>query len=293
MRIGIFALLTSPRATPELLRELGQACEEQAIDSLWVGEHVVLFDEYTSKYPGPTDKLMIPRGEGLLDPKVALTYIAAVTSKLRLGTAVCLLPQDNPLYVAKEYATLDMLSHGRLDFGVGVGWSAQEYSACGSGTFGERGARCDEYLQAVKSLWYDQVSTFHGRYIEFEDCLMFPKPIQVPHVPLYVGGSGDQALLRAARYGDGWVGVNLRPEEAAIKVSRLYELLSEANRRSDLFRIVLAATDPIMAPEDVPSYHEAGVDELVVPFSRLSRRRLAENLEEVCAFVTAARALRV
>ena len=154
--IGLFLATVNPIATPEYVTAFARGAEERGFDSLWVGEHVLLFDEYGSKYPySPDGKLIgLPPDSGMLDPFIALTWAAAATSRVRLATGVCLVPQRNPVYTAKEVATLDWLSGGRVTLGVGVGWLEEEFRGLGV-PFAERGTRCREYLDVMKTLWQD------------------------------------------------------------------------------------------------------------------------------------------
>ena len=162
-QIGLFAALGSPFATPSYLRTLGPAAEERGFHSVWAAEHVVLFDEYTSAYPYAADGRIPARGEsGFLDPFLALSFIAAGTRTLRLGTGICLVPQRNPVYTAKAVSDLDWMSGGRVDFGVGVGWLAEEFRALGV-PFERRGARCRAYLRLMQRLWSDPVSCYESR----------------------------------------------------------------------------------------------------------------------------------
>ena len=133
MDIGLFCPLRSPVATPEFLDAIGRGCDERGISSIWLGEHVVTFPSYESRYPGSRDGVFrFPEQSGLLDMVAAIGFLAACTSRVRLGTGICILPQNNPVYVAKQYATLDFLTSGRLDFGIGVGWSWEEFAAVGA-----------------------------------------------------------------------------------------------------------------------------------------------------------------
>ena len=134
MKVGIFAPLANPYATPDYIRTLGAAVEERGFDSIWVAEHVVLFDEYASSYPYAADgKIPVASEAGFLDPFMALSYLAACTSRVRLGTGICLVPQRNPVYTAKEAASVDWMSGGRFDLGIGVGWLAEEFAARAAG----------------------------------------------------------------------------------------------------------------------------------------------------------------
>ena len=155
MKLGVFASLMTPTASPGVILDIGRRAEEIGLDSLWMGEHVVIFDEMEFGYPGtPDGKLPVPEGGGLPETVVTLAFLASATKNLRLGTGVSLLPQRNPIYTAKEFATLDYLSGGRVDLGVGVGWCKEEVIACGY-SFEDRGARCDDEVRVAFALRHD------------------------------------------------------------------------------------------------------------------------------------------
>ena len=220
--------LVAPLATPEFVATLGREAEAQGFDSLWLAEHVVLFDEHASRYPYAADGRFPANGEsGFLDPFGALGFLAGVTSRIRLGTGICLVPQRNPVYVAKEVATADWLSGGRVDFGVGVGWLAEEFEAV-EAPFAERGLRCRSYLAVCKRLWRDPVSAYEDRFYRLPACRAYPKPVQQPHPPIHFGGESDAALERVADLGQGWYGFSLDPEAFAERVRRLDALLARA-----------------------------------------------------------------
>lgn len=266
MNVGAFTFTASPIATPEFLSEAGKAVEERGFQTLWVPEHVVLFENYKSKYPYAEDG-KIPGLDttqlGILEPLSTLCFLAAETQTVRLGTGVCLVPQRNPLYTAKEVANVDWLSKGRFDFGIGVGWLAEEFQACGV-PFERRGARCDSYLKAMKTLWTDEVSEYKDEFYEIPATRMLPKPIQTPHPPIFVGGETRVALRRVARHAQGWFGFNLAPEGAASCLGTLDELLAaEGRSRSEIKVTVGPYTHPCGAKE-LESYRAAGVDEVVV-----------------------------
>ena len=150
----------------------------------------------------------------MVEPFATMAFLAAVTTNVRLGTGVLLVPQRNPVYTAKSVTTVDWLSNGRVDLGIGVGWLAEEFAALGV-PFEHRGERCDEYLAVMRSLWTDEVSTFHGSFYDLPPARQFPKPVQQPHPPIHVGGESNAALRRAARLTEGWYGYNLDPAGAA------------------------------------------------------------------------------
>src|SRR6188508_2371184 len=199
MDVGVFVPLGNGNASPEILRAVGRSVEERGFESIWVPEHVVLFEEYQSAYPcSPDGKFPGAADSGMLEPLTALTYLAAVTDRVRLGTGICLVPQRNPVYTAKQVVDLDNLSGGRLDFGVGVGWLKEEFDVVAA-PFERRGARCDEYLQVMRTLWTEDPSAFKGEFYDLRECRMYPKPVQTPHPPIHVGGETDAALRRVAR----------------------------------------------------------------------------------------------
>ncbi len=291
MQLGLFTPLRSPVATGEFLGQLGRQCEERGISSLWLGEHVVTFPAYESKYPGAADGVFrFPEGSGLMDMVASIGYLAACTTTLRLGTGICILPQNNPVYVAKEYATLDFLSNGRLEFGVGVGWSWEEFEACGV-PFERRGARCDEYLEIIRTLWCDDVSSYDGEFYQLKPCHMYPKPIQKPMVPVTIGGHSRAALKRAAKYGTGWYGINLDPAGTAAVLAELdTHLAAEGRDRTD-FKVVMGATADEFDPRVIDEFAEVGVTELLVPFLRQGTKHLEANLDRLTPYLEAVQSL--
>jgi probable F420-dependent oxidoreductase len=264
MDVGLFVPLGSANATPEVMRAVGQEAEERGFESLWVAEHVVLFDEYDSAYPYDTSGRFPGAGDsGLLEPFTALTYLAAVTERIRLGTGICLVPQRNPVYTAKAVTDVDSLSGGRVEFGVGVGWLREEFDALGV-PFERRGRRTDEYLAAMRSLWCDEVSEYHGELYDLRPCRMYPKPVQQPHPPIHVGGESDAALRRVARLGQGWFSFGRLPEDLPPALERLdAALAAEGRTRDDITLTVSPYLHPV-TPESVRRYAELGVDRLVV-----------------------------
>lgn len=264
MDVGVFVPLGSGNANPDLLRALGPAIEERGFESVWVPEHVVLFDEYESSYPYAADG-KFPGGPefGMSDPFTMLTYLAAVTDRIRLGTAICLLPQRPPVYTAKQVADLDNLSGGRFEFGIGIGWLREEFEAL-EVPFERRGARTDDYLAVLKTLWQDDVSEHRGDVYDLPPCRMYPKPVQGPHPPILVGGESDAAMRRVARHGNGWFSFDRRPDDLPEALARFETVLAEEGRsRSEVTLTVSPYLNPI-GPDDVARYAELGVDRLVV-----------------------------
>ena len=281
MKVGLFLPLAAANATAEFLRAAGPGAEERGFESIWVAEHVVLFDDYESQYPYSPDGRFPGGGDsGLLEPLTALTYLAAVTDRVRLGTGICLVPQRNPVYTAKQVVDLDVLSGGRVDFGVGVGWLREEFEAVAA-PFERRGKRTDEYLQVMQSLWTDEVSSFSGETYDLRPCRMYPKPVQQPHPPIHVGGESDAALRRVARYGQGWYTFNRLPDQLDEPLARLDGFLADEGRKRSEIELTLCPYFNPVTPEMVDAYAEAGVDRLVVlllAFDRDTMLAMADQL---------------
>jgi probable F420-dependent oxidoreductase len=289
MKFDLWVPTASPMTTPALLDAVAQGAEERDIATIWVGEHVVLFPEYKSRYPYAEDgRIPAPPGSGLLEPMVTLTYLAARTSTVRLGTAMLLLPQRNPVYVAKEVSTLDWLSGGRVDLGVGVGWLKEEFDALNT-PWERRGRRTDEYLEVLRTLWTDDVSSFKGETYELPACEMFPKPIQHPHPPIHIGGETPAALRRAAQHSQGWHTFNRSPAQLAEGLAELDPYLEAAGRtRADL-RITVCPYFNALTPDDVERYAEAGADAVAALFFAFTPDDVARAFDdlEACREVAA------
>jgi probable F420-dependent oxidoreductase len=264
MRFGLHALGIGPGARRDVIAAVASAAEGSGFATLWAGEHVIMVDRPQSRYPYAADgRIAVPASADWLDPFIVLSFACAVTDRIRLATGVLLLPEHNPVVVAKRAASLDTLSEGRLLLGVGVGWSAEEFAALGV-PFGRRGARTDEYLEAMRVLWRDDVASFAGEFVAFSEVRVFPKPVNHRRVPVVVGGNSDAALRRVARTGDGWYGFNVAGVEAARdRLGLLAELCGRAGRTAAEVSIAVALEGG-GDPDDVAALAELGVDELVL-----------------------------
>ena len=216
----------------------------------------------------------------MLDVTATFGFLAAATTKVRLGTGVALVPQRNPIYTAKEMCTLDWLSDGRIDFGIGVGWNKEEVESCGY-RWEDRGKRCDEFLEVMRRLWTEPVVDFSGKWVKFETMRLDPKPIQKPHVPIIVGGEAEAAFQRAIKFGAGWYGFNLDPARTRDMLGRLDAAFAKAGRkRGKDFQIIV--TPPLgMTADAVPAYADLGVDRLLVNLGSQRPERVDVRLAEI------------
>ena len=262
MKIGLFTPLAADLATPEMAIEVASVAEECGFSSLWVPEHAVLFDEYAPSYPYSEDGRM-PGGASanVLDPFPVLSFFAAHTKRIRIGTGVLILPQRNPIYAAKEIASLDVLSGGRLDVGIGVGWLEEEMRALGT-PWERRGARTNAYVSVMKALWSEDPSSYEDEFYSLPPCRFAPKPVQKPHPPLIFGGESRPALRRIAEYGQGWNAAMKTPEQMVTLLAELDGFLAERGRTRSELEITVMPGDALDS-SDLAAYRDAGVDQVV------------------------------
>jgi probable F420-dependent oxidoreductase len=284
MKIGFFAVGIGATVDPQILRAVAMAAERLGFATLWAPEHVVLLEEYASKYPYSSGQFPGPSNLPIADPFTTLAYVAASTSTIRLGTGICLVPEHNPLILAKTAATLDRLSGGRFILGAGVGWLAEEFAALGV-PFERRGARTREYIEVMRKLWTEPRSSHAGEFASFTGVASYPKPVGEKGIPVWFGGESAAALRRVAEYGDGWLGFKVAPAEAAPKIRRIEEMLrANGRRRSDVTLAVSPYTEKI-TPDDLRRYRDAGVEEVAL----LLRGRPRDEAEIVAGLEQMAR----
>jgi probable F420-dependent oxidoreductase len=270
MKIGYFSVGVGPASNPQWLRTVATAAERLGFASIWAPEHVVLVDQYESRYPYTSGQFPGPANAAIADPFTTLAYVAACTSKIRLATGICIVPEHNPMVLAKTIATVDRLSDGRLILGVGIGWLAEEFQALGI-TFERRAQRTREYIDVMRKLWTEERSSHQGEFVNFTNVFSYPKPANAKGVPVWFGGESGPALRRVAEYGDGWLGFKLSPEEAAAKIRRIDELLKAYGRkRADVYLAASPYTDPIK-PDDLKRYRDAGVEEVALLITERTR----------------------
>jgi probable F420-dependent oxidoreductase len=265
MKIGLLTIGIGKAARPSTIRLFADHCERLGFGTLWAPEHVVLFDRYPdTKYPYSDDGAFgAPSTVDWTDPFVALSYVAARTTRIRLATGICLVPEHNPLVLAKVIASLDYLSGGRFALGVGVGWSSEEFAALGV-PFERRAARTREYIDVMRKLWSEEKTSFSGEFVKFENARSFPKPPQGAKLPIIFGGESGPALRRVADYGTGWFGFNLNPYQAAAKIARLKDLMRERKRDPQTVELIVSPYLQNVTREDLTGYLEAGVSEVVM-----------------------------
>jgi probable F420-dependent oxidoreductase len=279
MKFGLMYANAGPFAFPQLLTHLAQTAERVGIESLWTVEHVVIPVGYKSTYPyDPSGKIPAPEQMPIPDPLVWLTYAAAVTKTIRLATGIVILPQRHPLYVAKEVATLDVLSNGRVIFGIGVGWLQEEFDALGI-PFDERAARTSEMVRAIRSLWKPEAEPFHGKFHRWEKLESHPKPVQQPGVPIVVGGHTELAARRAARYGDGFF-PGVADEE---KLVWLLDVMRDECRKlgRDAATIEVTSGRGVPDADSVKRLHDRGVSRFMVPPPAFDPDGITQGLEKL------------
>ena len=250
--------------SPEYMAAAAAMVEKLGFDSFWVPEHVLFFPDYESKYPYSEDGRIQGDPRSLLDPLTALTYVAANTSKIRLGTGICLVPQRNPVYTAKQVADLDYLSGGRVDFGIGIGWLKEEFNALGV-PWTDRAGRTEECIGVMKTLWCDKLSSYQGKYFSFEAAYQNPKPVQRPHPPLIFGGESRAALKRVATLGQGWFTFNVTPESLAHGIDILQPLLEEQGRTISDISISVTPDRKHINQESLKRFEELGAEQIILP----------------------------
>jgi probable F420-dependent oxidoreductase len=302
MRFGFPIPTRGALGTLDVVRRLGQAADEYQFDSVWVTDHIVIPKATGSKYPYSADGSMdLEAAAHYLEPITVMSFLAGVTERPAIGSSVLVMPYRNPILTAKMVATLDVMSRGRVILGVGVGWMREEFEALGVTTYGQRGAVTDEYIQILRALWTEEWPSFKGRFYAFDEVRCFPKPVQKPHPPIWIGGHTKAALRRAARLGDGWHPIGLRPpaglqpEEYERAAAAVRAQAKEAGRDPRAitfsFRAPIRFADGAAAGsrspftgssgqiiEDIRSYQRLGVRHLIFDFGGASAEAIVEQL---------------
>ncbi|MFO0690670.1 MAG: LLM class F420-dependent oxidoreductase [Myxococcota bacterium] len=258
-----------PIGDPDFVIRYSKLVESLGFESIWVIDHALMCIEYDSRYPyKTTGRTPIPADANMPDPLVLMTWIAAATERVRIGTSMLILPQRHPILLAKEVATLDRYSKGRITLGVGVGWVEEEVRILKQ-NFKDRGRRADEWIEVLRALWADGVSRYQGRTFQFENVASYPKPVQPGGVPIMIGGHSAAAAARAGRYGDEfyphWSTRGPNPESLAELKSVIAVSAEAAGRRASDVRLTLTSTsDAKTAYETAELCARLGAERVVV-----------------------------
>ena len=258
MKFGLHSVNLHTCGHPEAMARFGRAAEAAGFESLWVADHVVLPDPPVPGRPMAPDMRLV-------EPIVALTFIAAHTSRIKLATGVIILPQRQAVVLAKQLASLDVLSNGRVIFGLGVGWCEPEMRSTGA-SFKDRGKIGDDYLAAMQALWTQPKPAHHGAFVSFDGIQAMPRPVQNP-VPIVVGGRTPPAYRRAVSQGHGWYGYGLDVAETQKSVGGLRDAEKKVSRPAALGRLEISITPPgYDVPDEgmIAAYAAAGVDRLIL-----------------------------
>lgn len=264
MKFGLTLPMASA-ASPSTSATLAAFAEKAGFDSLWIGDHIAIPASTHSRYPYSSDgKMTWEPGASFFDPFVALTWMAAHTSRIKVGTSVLVLPIRQPLLVAKMAASLDWLSSGRLVLGVGSGWLAEEFELLEQ-DFETRGARMNEAIKVMRACWSDGLAEFHGHFHDLAAFGMGPKPAQGARLPVLIGGHGEAVLKRVVDLGDGWQPTRVSPEDFGEGVTRLKTLMADRGRAmSDLMLVARPGASRNEDSDLVEKYQASGADHLIL-----------------------------
>ncbi|HBD83520.1 MAG TPA: LLM class F420-dependent oxidoreductase [Dehalococcoidia bacterium] len=264
------------------IAKLAQRAEEYGFESLWVPEHSILPVNTESPWPGSPDGKIPKVYADIVDPFIALSRASAVTTKLKLGTGICLVPERNPLLLAKEVATLDMYSQGRFLFGIGAGWLREETEIMG-GDFSHRWSQTRESILAMKELWTTVGSEYHGKYYDFPPVYSFPRSVQKPHPPVFLGGMAKNVFKRIIDYGDGWMPNRVVPEDVQKGRATLDELAEAAGR--DPKSIIVSVFGQQPDADLLKGFEEAGANRVMIRVETANEEDTLKNLHSIAETV--------
>jgi probable F420-dependent oxidoreductase len=308
MKLGFSLPVAGAWATPANQVRVAQEAERLGYHSLWVLQRLLFPVAPQNDYPPMAGQPWPPAFESVADPIVSLAFVAAATSRIRLGTSVLVMPYYTPVMLAKQLATLDRVSGGRLDVGLGIGWSRDEYDAVGVPYDDRRGRRADEFLACLKAIWTEDPVEFHGEFYRVPRAFVRPRPVQVPHPPITVGGFGLAAVRRAVRLGDGFAGGGMPFDRVAPQIQEMRLAAERAGRDPARLQVVCRGTfRPFDAPqgrdrrplfgsieeirEDIRRYATLGLTELFLEANILLHDWPVERTLEIMAALAPARSL--
>ncbi len=279
MKIGVLSFLTDYSIDVAVV---AKRAEELGYSTFWVPEHPILPVNTSSPWPGSPDGKIPKVYADIVDPFVALGRASAVTSTIKLATGICLVPERNPLLLAKEVATLDMYSRGRFMFGIGAGWLKEETDILG-GDFDHRWAQTREAVLAMKELWTTVEAEYHGKYYDFPPVYSFPRPVQRPHPPVLLGGMAKNVFKRVVDYGDGWMPNRVTPEQIKAGRATLDELAEAAGRDPNSIQVIVYGQPA--DPDILKQFEEAGADEVALRLETAEEDEALANLEKMAEAV--------
>ena len=280
MNIGVSLSIT--HSTIDIVT-LAQKCEELGFESLWMPEHTAIPVHVSSPWVGSADGAIPEDMAHIVDPFIALAHASAVTTTLKLGTSVCLVPERNPIVLAKEIATLDYFSKGRVLFGIGSGWLKEETELYGI-RFEDRAACMRENILAMKALWTNDEAEFHGKFVDFPAIKVYPKPVSKPHPPVLLGGRAKNVFRRIVTWGDGWMPTRTNPEEIEQGRREIDRLAREAGR--DPSSIEVMVHGQTADPELLRDFENAGAQRAMIGLPRGANEANAISaLEEIAGKV--------
>jgi probable F420-dependent oxidoreductase len=270
MKLGFTAFNVGNLAVPEFGR-LAQLMEQLGYESLWTAEHIVLPER-------PSGQTQRPGNMAFLDSIAVLGYLGALTERLNFGTGVLLLPQHHPLLLAKQLASVDVLTRGRLIVGIGVGSVPEEAEAM-SAPMSERGRRANDYLEAMIAMWTMEHPSYQGKVVQFSDINAYPRPVQKPHPPFVVGGRSEGAYRRTVRYCAGWFGYNMDLAQTKEQIAAIAAARDKYGRPAELGDVEISvAHKEVLSRDVIAQYAEAGVSRLLLRFNQMGTLAEAEEL---------------
>lgn len=293
MKVGVFSILPDTAADPAIV---ARHAETLGFSSYWVPDHIILPVSYSTPYPGNPEAGIEPDPEYLWqmpDPLIALMRAATATTRIEVGTAVLLVPERNPLHLAKEIASLDNYSGGRFQFGIGAGWNKEEAELLGC-DFEHRWSQVREAIEVMKACWTEDQSEFHGKYYDIPPVRCYPKPVQRPHPPIYLGSImfGDEwarrVFQRIVRYGDGWLPVAQTIAQVVDGRAQLRALAETVGRDPETIRVtVLGASGQWRRRQDIDEFAKIGVEQVVIWLNGRSADELCREMDSLRATLLA------
>lgn len=272
MKIGLYMFATEYAIRVD---ELAREAEDRGFESLWLPEHTHIPASRRSPWPGGAE---LPKEYShTLDLFVALTAAAASTTTLKVGSGVCLVIQRDPIITAKEVASVDLLSNGRVQFGIGAGWNAEEMENHGT-DFETRFKRMCDYIQAIKAIWTEDDAEYHGRFVDFDPIWSYPKPVQKPHPPIHLGGTGPYTLQRVVDFCDGWMPIGRDADSVISTGAKLRKVAEVAGRDIDSIELSVFGAAPVRTTID--RYRDAGFQRVLFGLPSAGREQILPKLDE-------------